>query len=134
MHIARNSDHMRCIPFIAGVQMILILSRDTVTQTTLLYVNSRYVSNSEVEYPRNCDPMCRQTVYLMHLQEAIKLSWRSSTKLLIHFGDAPAHGSKYHTPYVSDIYPAGDPSGKFIEVLSTSTVMSNVCTSHHPAV
>lgn len=47
------------------------------------------------------------------MQEAIKLSWRSSTKLLIHFGDAPAHGNQYHSRREDDNYPAGDPSGRF---------------------
>lgn len=36
----------------------------------------------------------------------MKLSWRSSTKLLIHFGDAPAHGGQYHAPHLSDNYLA----------------------------
>lgn len=48
----------------------------------------------------------------VRLQEAMKLSWRSSTKLVIHFGDAPAHGSKYHAPYLRDDHLAGDPSGR----------------------
>ena len=37
---------------------------------------------------------------------------RSSTKLLIHFGDAPAHGTQYHNGRAGDDYPAGDPKGK----------------------
>lgn len=56
---------------------------------------------------------------LMHngigvLQAALKLSWRSSTKLLIHFGDAPAHGTKYHNGQSGDSHPGGDPTGKCI--------------------
>ena len=60
----------------------------------------------------------------MLLQEALKLSWKSSTKLLIHFGDAPAHGRQYHDGGVTsifaarymfgggyDLYPDGDPNG-----------------------
>ena len=46
----------------------------------------------------------------MLLQKVISLDWQSSTKLVIHFGDAPAHGSKYYTS-CSDNHPSGDPTG-----------------------
>jgi len=38
-----------------------------------------------------------------------QLSWLCSTRLLIHFGDAPCHGSNYHA--CQDSYPGGDPLG-----------------------
>jgi len=43
------------------------------------------------------------------LFECTKLSWKASTCVLIHLGDAPCHGRIYH-PY-EDRYPAGDPAG-----------------------
>ncbi len=46
-------------------------------------------------------------------QAALKLSWRSSTKLLIHFGDAPAHGTMYHNGRSVDSHPGGDPTGMY---------------------
>lgn len=46
----------------------------------------------------------------MLLQKVMGLDWQSSTKLVIHFGDAPAHGRKYYT-YCHDNHPGGDPTG-----------------------
>ena len=45
----------------------------------------------------------------MYLQKVTELSWSSSTRLLVHFGDMPCHGSKYHS--TSDTYPFGNPDG-----------------------
>jgi len=50
------------------------------------------------------------------LEEATQCSWRSSTRLLIHFADAPCHGNQYHNGMVDD-YPAGDPRGLIPEQL-----------------
>jgi len=51
------------------------------------------------------------------LENALKLSWESNTKLLIHFADAPPHGKgKYHE--MEDSYPGGDPSGRVPENLA----------------
>jgi len=44
------------------------------------------------------------------LQSCAQLSWNSSTRLLIHFADAPCHGTKYHSG-MQDDYPSGDPAG-----------------------
>jgi len=44
-----------------------------------------------------------------------KVSWRASTKLVIHFTDAPCHGKKYHD--YRDDYPNGDPNGLVPEEL-----------------
>jgi len=38
-----------------------------------------------------------------------RMSWKSSTRLVIHFADAPCHGKKYHDIY--DRFPEGDPDG-----------------------
>ena len=48
------------------------------------------------------------------LQAITELSWRSSTRLVIHFGDYPCHGKKYHGEDWEqyDRYPVGDPEGK----------------------
>eukprot|EP00891_Asterochloris_glomerata_P008577 jgi/Astpho2/8577/Aster-x0361 len=44
------------------------------------------------------------------LEKVMGLDWQSGTKLVIHFGDAPAHGRKYYT-YCHDNHPGGDPTG-----------------------
>ena len=46
----------------------------------------------------------------MLVQKVMGLDWQSSTKLVIHFGDAPAHGRKYYTS-CHDLHPGGDPTG-----------------------
>ena len=53
---------------------------------------------------------------LCTLQAALKLSWRSSTKLLIHFSDAPAHGTMYHNGQSGDSHPGGDPTGMYTPI------------------
>ncbi|KAK9836571.1 hypothetical protein WJX74_003293 [Apatococcus lobatus] len=47
------------------------------------------------------------------LKAVTELSWRSSTRLVIHFGDYPCHGKKYHGEEWEqyDRYPVGDPEG-----------------------
>jgi len=47
------------------------------------------------------------------LNSALTITWKSVTRLLIHFADAPCHGRKYHN--VNDTYPDGDPDGLNIE-------------------
>lgn len=49
------------------------------------------------------------------LQKATELSWQSSTRLVIHFGDSPCHGNQYHNGFPvngPDTFPAGDPRGR----------------------
>ena len=46
----------------------------------------------------------------MLVQKVMGLDWQSSTKLIIHFGDAPAHGNRYYTSF-HDLHPEGDPTG-----------------------
>jgi len=55
------------------------------------------------------------------LYNCSKLSWGASTKLIIFFGDAPAHGNEYNGG-AADSYPGGDPSGH-----NPSTLMSTFC-------
>ena len=68
---------------------------------------------------------------VLTVQAALKLSWRSSTKLLIHFGDAPAHGTMYHNGYSGDSHPAGDPTGTPPSCIEVSPLpsFSSICTS-----
>jgi len=75
-----------------------------------------------------------------------KMSWKSSTRLVIHFADAPCHGNKYHSAG-GDSYPRGDPAGLvpeqlleqfaskkiryyFAEINSYTTKMTNIFASH----
>ena len=37
------------------------------------------------------------------------IRWKASTRLIVHFADAPCHGKMYHS--VDDDYPAGCPNG-----------------------
>jgi len=55
------------------------------------------------------------------LYNVSKLSWGASTKLIICFSDAPAHGSSWNDSY-GDPYPGGDPEHQDPEKL-----MSNFC-------
>jgi len=48
--------------------------------------------------------------------QALKLSWKSSTRLVIHTADAPCHGSKYHS-CGTDTHSRGDPDGRVPEDL-----------------
>lgn len=48
----------------------------------------------------HCPPLC--------LQKVTELSWVSSTRLIVHFGDMPCHGGQY---YSDDTYPGGNPDG-----------------------
>jgi len=45
-----------------------------------------------------------------------KLTWKASTRLLIHIADAPCHGNRYHK-LKDDRYPQGDPKGLVPEEL-----------------
>lgn len=55
-------------------------------------------------------------------QKAVDLNWQSSTRLLIHFGDAPCHGIRYHGgKQYSDNYPKGDPLGEREDWILTGT-------------
>jgi hypothetical protein len=46
------------------------------------------------------------------IQQCSALSWGSAdVRMVFHIADAPAHGSMFHTPSVSDRFPEGDPEG-----------------------
>lgn len=45
------------------------------------------------------------------LQHAMDLTWEGDVNSVIHITDAPAHGSLYHAPRISDRFPQGDPAG-----------------------
>ncbi|KAL4439708.1 hypothetical protein ABPG75_002709 [Micractinium tetrahymenae] len=54
------------------------------------------------------------------LKKVLQLNWRSSTRLVIHFGDAPCHGDEYHDGHPvngPDAYPDGNPDGLVPEEL-----------------
>lgn len=46
------------------------------------------------------------------LHQAASLDWRGDVRVMFHVADAPAHGSEYHGPTLSDRYPGGDPDGR----------------------
>lgn len=79
---------------------------------------------------------CWQSHSLTHnafvMQECVKLTvnkgeqgFRAQTRMIIHFADAPCHGSKYHDGY-SDNYPGGDPRGTSILLMSKSLAICQV--------
>jgi hypothetical protein len=48
------------------------------------------------------------------LSRAAHLNWSTNdalTRVLIHIGDAPCHGVKYHAAEIPENFPQGDPSG-----------------------
>lgn len=45
---------------------------------------------------------------LQHLKD---LNWNADVKMIVHIADAPAHGSQFHGPRISDRFPQGDPNG-----------------------
>lgn len=47
------------------------------------------------------------------MQEVLRLDWQSSTRVMIHIADYPAHGDRYNDNF--DDYPNGDPTGTFSE-------------------
>lgn len=53
------------------------------------------------------------------------LDWLSAHRILYHIGDAPCHGTRFHT-CGGDEYPAGDPHGLLAEKLLPSLADKNV--------
>lgn len=54
-----------------------------------------------------------EDIYGAFQKAANDLSWRSSTRLIVHVADAPCHGAEYHNfGSTGDSYPTGDPSGQ----------------------
>jgi len=55
------------------------------------------------------------------LKAAIKLKWYGATRLMIHIGDAPSHGLKYHANDMDDDYPdLGDEIESLVEILAVA--------------
>ena len=50
------------------------------------------------------------------LEQVIKLEWQHMSRVLLHIGDAPCHGSRFHVG-AGDSYPRGDPRELKIENL-----------------
>ncbi|KAL4444263.1 hypothetical protein ABPG75_012000 [Micractinium tetrahymenae] len=59
------------------------------------------------------------------LEAVLGLSWSSSTRLLIHMGDCPAHGKCYHAG-LNDDHPGGDPRGLVPEELLKQMVVNRI--------
>ncbi|KAG0605400.1 hypothetical protein M758_9G056100 [Ceratodon purpureus] len=52
------------------------------------------------------------------LERVARLSWKSRTRVLVHIGDAPCHGSEFHSGgSITDEYSAGDKKGRNIGTL-----------------
>ena len=49
------------------------------------------------------------------MERALEKDWKSNARFAILFADFPCHGSKYHSPYLSENYPNGDPNRTNIE-------------------
>mmetsp|Transcript_28468 Transcript_28468/g.93001 ORF Transcript_28468/g.93001 Transcript_28468/m.93001 type:complete len:449 (-) Transcript_28468:75-1421(-) len=60
-------------------------------------------------------------------REALKLDWRSGTRLLIHVADAPCHGTAYHDMPQWDQFPQGDPDGSAPEALLMELMAQKRC-------
>lgn len=56
------------------------------------------------------------------LQVVLSLEWKSTVRYLYHIADSPCHGSRYHTPTVSDDFPDGDSFRPPLETLMKGIV------------
>lgn len=57
------------------------------------------------------------------MERTLHQDWLDSdVKIVFHIADAPAHGTMFHAPHVSDRFPSGDPNGldprDFVERMS----------------
>ncbi|RNA01177.1 serine threonine kinase [Brachionus plicatilis] len=59
------------------------------------------------------------------LEEVTKLDWKNPSRVLFHIGDAPCHGSRFHSG-ANDSYPGGDPRGLDIACLLKKLVNLNI--------
>ena len=60
------------------------------------------------------------------IERALEKNWKSNARYAILIADAPCHGSKYHSSYIPDIYPDGDPSRRNIEELIKNMAEINI--------
>lgn len=59
------------------------------------------------------------------LNVAVGFEWQSTTRILVHTGDAPCHGRKYHEG-LGDDHPDGDPNGLRAEVFLPKLKEQNI--------
>jgi hypothetical protein len=59
------------------------------------------------------------------LEEVGKLEWSNMSRVLIHIGDAPCHGSRFHSG-ANDSYPLGDPRKLNITDLLKTIISKNI--------
>ncbi|KAF0340284.1 kinase-like protein [Gigaspora margarita] len=57
-----------------------------------------------------------------------RMTWSNSTRVIIHIGDAPPHGRRYHTDnnFEYDDYPEGDPNGLTAESVLEKMQSKNI--------
>jgi hypothetical protein len=60
------------------------------------------------------------------LDGAAHFEWKSTTRVLIHFGDEPCHGTQFHDYGQGDGYWAGDPTGLVMEDIISLLRENNV--------
>lgn len=60
------------------------------------------------------------------LNKVLYLDWKADNRLLIHIGDAPCHGIKFHGGISSDHFPEGDPKGLQVEDLLAQFMVLNI--------
>lgn len=65
---------------------------------------------------------------LSGLEKAATMNWSSDARQVVHFADAPCHGSAYHDARVGDNWPEGDKHGRQSEKLLTDLVFAGVHT------
>ncbi len=49
------------------------------------------------------------------MERALEKDWKSNARFAILLADYPCHGNKYHSPYLIENYPNGDPNRTNIE-------------------
>lgn len=57
-------------------------------------------------------------------REVLRLSWQSRARFMVHVGDAPCHGRRYHS--LKDDHPDGDPNGSAPEALLQDMRSKNI--------
>ncbi|KAF0373853.1 kinase-like protein [Gigaspora margarita] len=56
-----------------------------------------------------------------------EMTWSNATRILIHIGDAPPHGRRFHThSYLDNYYPDGDPNGLTAESVLKKMQLKNI--------
>ncbi|CAG8461786.1 2184_t:CDS:1, partial [Paraglomus occultum] len=55
-----------------------------------------------------------------------EMSWRNGTRIILHIGDCPPHGNRFHGGNCPDHYPLGDPNGLTAEGVLESLQNKNI--------